>query len=336
MKFKRALMCLMAATVVWTSYPATQTSAAAAVTTGTIQYGVNFRTEPSASSKIIRMIGKGEDVVVLNKHNNYWWRVQDVFGTIGYISTDSKYLKVNGTSVLPGGGSPATGTNATIVSGVSFRTGPSTSASRIRYLSKGEQVTVTGQHNAYWYAVRDSRGQTGYVSTSSKYINVGGSIGTPPPVSNPGTGSPSTRVEAIIAAGMKYLGTPYEFGSKRDDPRTFDCSDLIRQMFRDATGIVLPADSRQQGSYVRNKNSVTTDWRKLKRGDLMFFMDYKGTSASQYSGKKPFSTRISHVAIYLGEGKVLHTYSKQSGGVRTDSIAGKHWEHRFLYGGSAL
>ena len=33
---------------------------------------------------------------------------------------------------------------------------------------------------------------------------------------------------------------------------------------------------------------------------------------------------------------MLHTYSIESGGVRTDSIDGKQWENRFLYGGSVL
>ncbi len=327
------MMSLLAAMTVWGAYPHSEAGAAAAVTTGTIQYGVNFRTSPSASSSIIRMIGKGEEVVVLGRHNSAWFTVQDVFGSVGYISSDSKYLQINQPVQGPSGGSGAVvGSNASIAASVSFRTGPSTDAARIRYLSKGEQVTVTGKHNAYWYAVTDSKGQAGYVSTDAKYIQVTGQIGQPEQPGKPATGS----IESVIAAGMKYLGTPYEYGSSRDDTRTFDCSDLLRQMFKDALGITLPADSRGQGDYVRDKSSVTTDWRQLKRGDLMFFMDYKGTSASLYTGKKPFSSKISHAAIYLGDGKVLHTYSKESGGVRTDSIAGKHWEYRFLYGGSAL
>jgi len=335
MKFRRTLMSLLTAAMVWGAYPYANADAATA-TTGTIQYGVNFRTAPNASSKVIRMVGKGEEVVVLGRYNNYWIQIQDASGTIGYISSDNKYLKINDPVQGPSGGSGSvTGTNASIVASVSFRTEPSTGASRIRYLSKGEQVTVTGQPNAYWYAVTDSKGQSGYVSSGSQYIQVTGQIGQPGQTTPPATDA-GKQVESVIAAGMKYLGTPYEYGSSRNDTSTFDCSDLIRQMFKDALGVVLPADSRGQGDYVRDKGSVTTDWRQLKRGDLMFFMDYKGTSTSLYTGKKPFSTKISHAGIYLGDGKILHTYSKASGGVRTDSIAGKHWEHRFLFGGSAL
>ncbi|WP_229263593.1 C40 family peptidase [Cohnella cholangitidis] len=326
---KRTLMCLMVATMAWTAFPQPQANAAA--TTGTIQSGVNFRTAPSTSGAVIRMIGKGEEVVILDKINSYWLQVRDSSGNVGYISTDSKYVRVNGSNV---GSGTVAGANATIVGSVSFRTSPSTSASRIRYMAKGEQVKVTGRPNSYWYAVTDSKGQSGYVSTDAKYIKVTGSIADPSP-SKPSVPG-SNQVESIIAAGMKYLGTPYEYGSSRNNTNTFDCSDLIRQMFKDAIGVTLPADSRGQGEYVRGKGAVTTDWHQLKRGDLMFFMDYKGTKASSYSGKNSFGEKISHAAIYLGDGKVLHTYSKDSGGVRTDSISGKHWEYRFLYGGSAL
>lgn len=331
---KRTLMYLLAAVMVWVSIPNSQ--ADAAVTTGSIQSGVNFRKSPSASASIIRMISKGEEVVVLATHNSYWLQVQDVHGNIGYISSGSKYIRINGSSSGSTGGSGVTSdNNATIVGSVSFRTKPATSATRIRFMTKGEKVKVTGKPNAYWYAVTDSKGQSGYVSTDSKYIQVTGTIPDPTPTQPP-AGNGTTQVESIIAAGMKYLGTPYEYGSSRDNTNTFDCSDLIRQMFKDAIGVTLPADSRGQGQYVRDKGAITTDWKQLKRGDLMFFMDYKGTNSSSYAGKKPLSEKISHVGIYLGDGKVLHTYSKVSGGVRTDSISGKHWEYRFLYGGSAL
>ncbi|MNE81986.1 hypothetical protein D3C80_1786740 [compost metagenome] len=67
----------------------------------------------------------------------------------------------------------------------------------------------------------------------------------------------------------------------------------------------------------------------------MFFMDYKGSSASAYAGKDRFGERITHVAMYLGDGKILHTYSVSSGGVRVDNLSAS-WTNRFLYGGSVI
>ncbi|MNP51573.1 hypothetical protein D3C76_1459050 [compost metagenome] len=68
----------------------------------------------------------------------------------------------------------------------------------------------------------------------------------------------------------------------------------------------------------------------------MFFMSYKGSKASDYRGINKSTARITHNGIYLGNGKILQTYSKESGGVRIDKIEGTQWEKRFLFGGSVL
>ncbi|GAB2675769.1 C40 family peptidase [Paenibacillus thermoaerophilus] len=146
----------------------------------------------------------------------------------------------------------------------------------------------------------------------------------------------SSRANKLFTVAKKYLGTPYEFGSNRNNTKTFDCSDFVRHVYKEALGITLPSTSATQATYVKKKGATTTNWRNLKPGDLMFFMSYKGTSASAYKGIDKSKQRITHVAIYMGNGKMIHTYSKQSGGVRIDSIAGKHWEYRFVFGGTAM
>ncbi|WP_027093112.1 SH3 domain-containing C40 family peptidase [Cohnella thermotolerans] len=343
---RQKLMIALAASMLAAAVPV---AANASVKEGSarIVSTVSFRTAPSTSSDVMRYLKIGESVAVLEKTNNYWLKVRDGSGQVGYISSRASYVKI----ISSPAEEEAAGANAVIVSSVSFRKAPSLSGERIRYLKKDERVTVTSKVNDCWYAVTDANGQAGYVSTSSQYIKLTGEISAPAGSgsgsssggagSSSGSGVPneasaSAQAEAVIAAGMKYLGTPYEYGSDRNTTATFDCSDLVRQAFKDALGITLPADSASQGAYVRGKSAVTTDWTKLKRGDLMFFMDYQGTSPSLYANKDPFGTRISHVGIYLGNGQILHTYSKESGGVRIDSIQGKHWEYRFLFGGSAL
>ncbi len=230
---------------------------------------------------------------------------------------------------------------AEVQSGVNFRTAPSTSANVIRMLKKGEKVSVVEQTNSYWYKITDSSGKSGYISTASQYIELlpssgGGSQPAQPTAPATGNTNNSAAVEKVIAAGMRYLGTPYEYGSSRATTATFDCSDFVRQAFLDGVALKLPSDSRQQGAYVKANGPVKTDWRQLKRGDIMFFTSYKGTTASAYSGINKATATITHDGIYLGDGKVLHTYSQESGGVTISSIEGKHWDYRFLFGGSAL
>lgn len=306
---------------------------AAAVKNGSavIVSSVSFRSAPSTSSNVMKYLKAGEKVVLLEQPNGYWFKVKDSLGTIGYISSGEKYVNV----VTPIQ-ETTDGANAVSVGTASFRTKPSTSGERIRYLKAGEPLFVTAKAGDYWYAATDANGVAGYVSNSSAYIKLTGAIPQQPSQPQPSTPTVSQQTEAVIAAGMRYLGTPYEYGSSRDNTLTFDCSDFVRQAFLDGLNKQLPADSRKQGDYVRGNGAVHTDWHQLKRGDLMFFMDYKGTKASSYTGKQSFSEKITHVAIYLGNGQMLHTYSVDSGGVRTNTIGGNHWEYRFLYGGSAL
>ncbi|WP_227793278.1 C40 family peptidase [Paenibacillus guangzhouensis] len=144
------------------------------------------------------------------------------------------------------------------------------------------------------------------------------------------------KIEKVVKSGMNYLGTPYEFGSNRENSKTFDCSDFVRWIYRQATGITMPTDSRKQAAYVKKIGKTTTNWKNLKRGDLMFFMSYKGAKPADYKKLNKQKQRVTHVGLYLGNGKVLHTYSKKSGGVLVQSFVGTPFEYRFIFGGSIL
>jgi cell wall-associated NlpC family hydrolase len=101
------------------------------------------------------------------------------------------------------------------------------------------------------------------------------------------TVSASTTASNIIATGERFLGVPYQWGVHSGRTDRFDCSSFTQYVFKQ-NGISLPRNSRQQsrvGTYV--------DRNQLQPGDLVFF----------YSP-------IHHVAIYMGNGKLLHTFGK--------------------------
>jgi len=307
---------------------------------GKIISSVSFRTGPSTDASRIRYLSAGESVQILEKVNSYWYKVTDKNNVTGYISTSSQYIDTdfgqndadnndNGAGEEEAGeeASFPAPPNATAVSSVSFRTGPDTDASRIRYLKAGEKVLIISKTSDYWYKIQDQNGVVGYVSTSSSYIST---TFTEPYKQL----DPSIAAQRVIDAGMRYLGTPYEFGSSRSNTSTFDCSDFVKQAYQDGIGQQLPGDSRSQASYVAAVGKTSTDWHQLKRGDLMFFMSYKGSGAASYAGIDKSKETVTHVGIYLGNGQVLHTYSQASGGVRIDSFAGTAWEYRFIQGGS--
>lgn len=99
----------------------------------------------------------------------------------------------------------------------------------------------------------------------------------------------------IILTGLQYLGTPYAFNAPSYQTDTFDCSSFIQYIFG-VNGIHLPRNSRQQF-----KVGVPISYEQIKRGDLLFFT----TKARK---NRQGLSRIGHVAIYIGQDQMLHTY----------------------------
>jgi cell wall-associated NlpC family hydrolase len=112
----------------------------------------------------------------------------------------------------------------------------------------------------------------------------------------------------IISYGNTLLGTPYLFGAKYGRTDRFDCSSFVKFIYRNY--ITLPRSSREQA-----KAGSWISINKLRKGDLVFFKSTGGSS------------RISHVAIYAGSGKLLHTYG--SGGVKYTNFS-SYWKGRYV------
>ncbi|OPA81356.1 hydrolase Nlp/P60 [Paenibacillus selenitireducens] len=324
------------------------TTIAAGAKLATTKNAVNLRVGASTSTDTIRSLAVGETVMILGQASVSWYNVQDSQGNMGYVSTDSKYLQITGTA-----------RSGQTLTRVNLRTAPSTDSTVIKTIEAGRQFAVINKVNENWIQVWDGEGKVGYMSSNTQYValgttetgtetgsgtgagnatgtGTGNATGTgtvKPPVTSSST---KVQIEEVIATGMKYLGTPYEYGSDRNATTTFDCSAFVRQAYREALGVVLESDSRNQGAWVMNHSTVVTDIDALKRGDLMFFVSNPGSNASTNEGVNGNTEQITHVGIYLGDYKILHTYSKASGGVRIDSVRDNHWADRFLFGGSVL
>ncbi|MDF2659794.1 MAG: hydrolase, partial [Paenibacillus sp.] len=99
--------------------------------------------------------------------------------------------------------------------------------------------------------------------------------------------SATSKATKIINTGKKYMGVRYKFGAKTGNTSSFDCSSFTQYIFRQH-GVNIPRSSKQQ-----SKVGKFVPKSQLKPGDLVFF----------YSP-------IHHVGIYIGNGKVMHTYGK--------------------------
>jgi cell wall-associated NlpC family hydrolase len=114
--------------------------------------------------------------------------------------------------------------------------------------------------------------------------------------------------DAIRLSSLLFYGTPYRFGS--NSSHALDCSGFVQKVFR-ANGIELPRDSRRQAKY-----GYKVNLSELKPGDLLFF--------------KTYSRDVSHVGIYIGDGKMIHAATR-GGQVKVSSIYDPYYRQRFLF-----
>ncbi len=97
----------------------------------------------------------------------------------------------------------------------------------------------------------------------------------------------------IEKAAFSYMGTPYVWGGTSG--KGLDCSGFTKNVFFQ-NGIMLPRDASQQ-VHVGKEIPLDKNLSNLQKGDLLFF-GHKATP-----NKKE---RVTHVGIYLGNGKFIH------------------------------
>jgi cell wall-associated NlpC family hydrolase len=113
------------------------------------------------------------------------------------------------------------------------------------------------------------------------------------------TTSASGAARRVVPAGERYIGVPYRYGGTSPESG-FDCSGFVQYVYGQQ-GVDLPRTSRQMAGV---GVPVEPSTRSLAVGDLMLF---------EQGG------RISHVAIYAGNHRFIHS-SSSGRGVRYDDL----------------
>jgi cell wall-associated NlpC family hydrolase len=90
--------------------------------------------------------------------------------------------------------------------------------------------------------------------------------------------------QAVVAEARKYLGVPYVWGGT-DPQKGLDCSGLVQLVYKNL-GIDLPRVSYQQATQGQKVASLD----QARPGDLLAFG----------------SPRVNHIAIFIGDGKMIH------------------------------
>jgi cell wall-associated NlpC family hydrolase len=141
-----------------------------------------------------------------------------------------------------------------------------------------------------------------------------GSAGTAIPAQTPGVPAmvqvPAQALHRVVEDAMSWLGSPYRMGGSARNG--IDCSGLVRAVYS-SLGLSLPrtaAGQFQVGSPIGEAD--------LRPGDLVFF-------------KNTYKSGISHVGIYIGDGRFVHAAGRKRGVVVT-ALAQPYYRDRFIGG----
>ena len=119
--------------------------------------------------------------------------------------------------------------------------------------------------------------------------------------------SVSTQASDLVVNAMGYLGVPYRRGGT--GIQGFDCSGFVQAMYQKTLGLVLPHNAKAQAAATEK-----IDKTELQPGDLVFFNTLRRA--------------FSHVGIYIGEGKFIHS-PRAGGEVRIEDMRESYWVKRF-------
>ena len=97
---------------------------------------------------------------------------------------------------------------------------------------------------------------------------------------------PTAVGSSALNRALSKVGSPYRYGAA--GPNAFDCSGLVNWAYKSA-GVSLPRTSRAM-----SRVGTPVSRADLRPGDLVFFY-------------RP----VSHVGIYIGNGKIVHASSKK-------------------------
>ncbi len=116
------------------------------------------------------------------------------------------------------------------------------------------------------------------------------------------------RTSDLVVNAMAFLGVPYRRGGSSAETG-FDCSGFVRAIYEQTVGLVLPRKADDQAAVTQ-----VIERQELQPGDLVFFNTMRRA--------------FSHVGIYVGEGKFIHS-PKPGQQVRVEDMSGSYWQRRF-------
>ena len=248
-----------------------------------VEETLNVRETPSANSSMVGKMPKNAAGEILETLDG-WYKIQSGDVT-GYVSAD--YL-ITGEEAAARA-EEVKQTIATVKTPtLNVREEPNTECSILALMPQGEELNVLEDFSG-WVKV-DLDNTNGFISKD--YVDI--SVQLPKAMTMTevryGNGVSDVRVD-LISYATQFVGNPYVWGGTSLTNGS-DCSGFTLSIFA-KYGVYLPHSSKAQANC-----GTRISASEAKPGDLFFY----GSGSS-----------ISHVAIYIGNGQIVHASSKKTG-----------------------
>ena len=250
-----------------------------AVAVSAQEYGVvnisvcNLRATPDYDAEMVSQALLGTPVHILQiTDKNSWPEVQTPDTYTGWVHKDAitllSFEEYHAWNAAPK-------IVVTALTGVVYD-GPSEQAATLSDVVAGDRLKDLGRKGRY-YRVEFPDGRIGYLHKK---------LGMPEAEWRKNL---DQTPEAILSTALKMNGFPYLWAGM--SPKGTDCSGFVRTVLF-MHDIIIPRDASQQAP----KGERIYGTEDLQPGDLVFF------------GRKDTAVpRVSHVGIYLGEGRFIHS-----------------------------
>lgn len=244
---------------------------------------LNIRSEADPDSKLVGKL-RGKSACEILERDGEWAHIKS--GEVeGYVKAEYLYTGQEAIDLAFQLGEPV----AKVTSDALYvRMEPSTEADFWTMVPRGEELTVLEEGDE-WVKI-DIDGEVGYVA--AEYVDVTSELKTALTITEALYGEGVTDVRVSICEFAKqYVGNAYVWGGI-SLTKGADCSGFVLSVYKNF-GVSLPHSSRAQANC--GTRIAVGD---VKPGDLLFY------GSGSY---------ISHVAMYIGNGMVVHASSPTQG-----------------------
>lgn len=275
---------------------------------------VNIRSDASEESTAVGVLEAGGSITRTGTLDNGWSRV-DSNGQTAYIK--SEFLTADAQQVAADNSETQTDTSAQAdtsadasgssqtaqtlnetvyaTTAVRVRASASTDSNILGVLNTGDSLTRTAEADG-WSTV-SYNGSTGYVKSDYLSTSVPAQSAEDTSSSDLSSSDSSSLGQQIADFAIQFVGYPYVYGGN-SLTNGVDCSGFAQQVYLHF-GISIPRTCTAQAAACTQISES-----ELQPGDLVFY----GTSGN-----------IGHVAIYLGNGRVVHA-SNPANGIMTSNM----------------